>query len=137
MTLQGLRVGDPVVTAGALSLAQAVQVNVEGGCALPDPCDSGPCPPHSYCSDDWDSFSCRCHPGEQGPPRPLTPLNTPQTSPDIPWDTDTPVTPPSATPVSRDTLRLLRPPDIPQHSPTRPPTQPDTPQDADIPVTHL
>uniref|UniRef100_A0A674HIM0 Cadherin EGF LAG seven-pass G-type receptor 2 n=1 Tax=Taeniopygia guttata TaxID=59729 RepID=A0A674HIM0_TAEGU len=64
--LQGLRVGDPVVTAGALSLAQAVQVNVEGGCALPDPCDSGPCPPHSYCSDDWDSFSCRCHPGYFG-----------------------------------------------------------------------
>ncbi|NXB58155.1 CELR2 protein, partial [Struthidea cinerea] len=50
----------------ALSLAQAVQVNVEGGCALPDPCDSGPCPPHSYCSDDWDSFSCRCHPGYFG-----------------------------------------------------------------------
>uniref|UniRef100_A0A8C3VB33 Cadherin EGF LAG seven-pass G-type receptor 2 n=1 Tax=Catharus ustulatus TaxID=91951 RepID=A0A8C3VB33_CATUS len=64
--LQGLRVGDPVVTAGALSLAQAAQVNVEGGCALPDPCDSGPCPPHSYCSDDWDSFSCRCHPGYFG-----------------------------------------------------------------------
>uniref|UniRef100_A0A8C3EH97 Cadherin EGF LAG seven-pass G-type receptor 2 n=1 Tax=Corvus moneduloides TaxID=1196302 RepID=A0A8C3EH97_CORMO len=62
----GLRVGDPVVTAGALSLAQAVQVNVEGGCALPDPCDSGPCPSHSYCSDDWDSFSCRCHPGYFG-----------------------------------------------------------------------
>uniref|UniRef100_A0A8C3VC10 Cadherin EGF LAG seven-pass G-type receptor 2 n=1 Tax=Catharus ustulatus TaxID=91951 RepID=A0A8C3VC10_CATUS len=41
-------------------------VNVEGGCALPDPCDSGPCPPHSYCSDDWDSFSCRCHPGYFG-----------------------------------------------------------------------
>uniref|UniRef100_A0A8C3MWR5 Uncharacterized protein n=1 Tax=Geospiza parvula TaxID=87175 RepID=A0A8C3MWR5_GEOPR len=64
--LQGLRVGDPVVTADALSLAQVAQVNVEGGCALPDPCDSGPCPPHSYCSDDWDSFSCRCHPGYFG-----------------------------------------------------------------------
>ncbi|XP_064589329.1 cadherin EGF LAG seven-pass G-type receptor 2 isoform X4 [Zonotrichia leucophrys gambelii] len=64
--LQGLRVGDPLVTADALSLAQAAQVNVEGGCALPDPCDSGPCPAHSYCSDDWDSFSCRCHPGYFG-----------------------------------------------------------------------
>ncbi|XP_058711892.1 cadherin EGF LAG seven-pass G-type receptor 2 isoform X2 [Poecile atricapillus] len=64
--LQGLRVGDHVVTAGTLSLAQAVLVNVEGGCALPDPCDSGPCPPNSYCSDDWDSFSCRCHPGYFG-----------------------------------------------------------------------
>ncbi|NXN98057.1 CELR2 protein, partial [Rhinopomastus cyanomelas] len=60
--LQGLRVG----SAGALSLAQASRVNVEGGCALPDPCDSGPCPAHSYCSDDWDSFSCRCHPGYFG-----------------------------------------------------------------------
>ncbi|NXF74938.1 CELR2 protein, partial [Sclerurus mexicanus] len=64
--LQGLRVGDPAVMASTLSLAQAAQVNVEGGCALPDPCDSGPCPPHSYCSDDWDSFSCRCHPGYFG-----------------------------------------------------------------------
>ncbi|NWI40027.1 CELR2 protein, partial [Picathartes gymnocephalus] len=64
--LQGLRVGDPVMTADTLSLAQAAQVNVEEGCALPDPCDSGPCPPHSYCSNDWDSFSCRCHPGYFG-----------------------------------------------------------------------
>ncbi|NXJ26280.1 CELR2 protein, partial [Dicrurus megarhynchus] len=58
--LQGLRVGDPVVTAGALSLAQAVQVNVEGGCALPDPCDSGPCPPHSYCRYFGDSCVSAC-----------------------------------------------------------------------------
>ncbi|NXI34695.1 CELR2 protein, partial [Galbula dea] len=64
--LQGVRVGEPSGSAVALSLAQAAQVNVEEGCALPDPCDSGPCPPHSYCSDDWDSFSCRCHPGYFG-----------------------------------------------------------------------
>lgn len=100
--LQGLRVGDPAVTAGALSLAQATRVNVEGGCALPDPCDSGPCPPHSFCSDDWDSFSCRCHPGEHlGPPR--TPWHTPD-SPHRghchPWDTALP---------PQDTLRPLRP----------------------------
>ncbi|KAM6044521.1 cadherin EGF LAG seven-pass G-type receptor 2 isoform 2-T2 [Chlamydotis macqueenii] len=59
--LQGVRVGQ-----AALSVAQATRVNVEGGCALPDPCDSGPCPPHSSCSDDWDSFSCRCQPGYFG-----------------------------------------------------------------------
>uniref|UniRef100_A0A8B9NJA1 Cadherin EGF LAG seven-pass G-type receptor 2 n=1 Tax=Accipiter nisus TaxID=211598 RepID=A0A8B9NJA1_9AVES len=64
--LQGVRVGETAASAVALSVAQAAQVNVEGGCALPDPCDSGPCPPHSYCSDDWDSFSCRCHPGYFG-----------------------------------------------------------------------
>uniref|UniRef100_A0A8B9NJE3 Cadherin EGF LAG seven-pass G-type receptor 2 n=1 Tax=Accipiter nisus TaxID=211598 RepID=A0A8B9NJE3_9AVES len=64
--LSGVRVGETAASAVALSVAQAAQVNVEGGCALPDPCDSGPCPPHSYCSDDWDSFSCRCHPGYFG-----------------------------------------------------------------------
>ncbi|XP_054660054.1 cadherin EGF LAG seven-pass G-type receptor 2 isoform X3 [Grus americana] len=64
--LQGVHVGETAASAVALSVAQAAQVNVEGGCALPDPCDSGPCPPHSYCSDDWDSFSCRCHPGYFG-----------------------------------------------------------------------
>ncbi|XP_075377780.1 cadherin EGF LAG seven-pass G-type receptor 2 [Mycteria americana] len=64
--LQGVRVGETAASAVALSVAQAARVNVEGGCALPDPCDSGPCPPHSSCSDDWDSFSCRCHPGYFG-----------------------------------------------------------------------
>ncbi|NXH20721.1 CELR2 protein, partial [Bucco capensis] len=64
--LQGVRVGEPSGSMVSLSVAQAAQVNVERGCALPDPCDSGPCPTHSYCSDDWDSFSCRCHPGYFG-----------------------------------------------------------------------
>ncbi|XP_065710360.1 cadherin EGF LAG seven-pass G-type receptor 2 isoform X2 [Patagioenas fasciata] len=64
--LQGVRVGEPGASAVALGAAAVTRVNVEGGCALPDPCDSGPCPPHSYCSDDWDSFSCRCHPGYFG-----------------------------------------------------------------------
>ncbi|KAM6398895.1 cadherin EGF LAG seven-pass G-type receptor 2 [Rhynochetos jubatus] len=64
--LQGVRVGESAGSAVAPSAAQATRVNVEGGCALPDPCGSGPCPPHSRCSDDWDSFSCRCHPGYFG-----------------------------------------------------------------------
>ncbi|OXB67230.1 hypothetical protein ASZ78_015871 [Callipepla squamata] len=63
--VQGVRVGTPG-SAVTLEVAAATRVNVEGGCALPDPCDSGPCPPHSYCSDDWDSFSCSCHPGYFG-----------------------------------------------------------------------
>ncbi|XP_037535788.1 cadherin EGF LAG seven-pass G-type receptor 2 [Nematolebias whitei] len=58
--IQGLRVG------GALSLSQARKVNVEKGCSVPDPCSSNPCPVNSYCSDDWDSFSCTCSSGYYG-----------------------------------------------------------------------
>lgn len=58
VSLQGLRVG------GALSLSQARKVNVEQGCSVPDPCSSNPCPVNSYCSDDWDSFSCTCLTGQ-------------------------------------------------------------------------
>ncbi|XP_069580139.1 cadherin EGF LAG seven-pass G-type receptor 2 [Brachyistius frenatus] len=58
--VQGLRVG------GALSLSQARKVNVEAGCSVPDPCGSNRCPPNSYCSDDWDSFSCTCLSGFYG-----------------------------------------------------------------------
>ncbi|XP_054640393.1 cadherin EGF LAG seven-pass G-type receptor 2 isoform X5 [Dunckerocampus dactyliophorus] len=58
--IQGLRVG------GALSLSQARKVNVEVGCNVPDPCSSAPCPSNSYCSDDWDSYSCTCHSGYYG-----------------------------------------------------------------------
>lgn len=57
-SLQGLRVG------GALSLSQARKVNVEQGCSVPDPCSSSPCPANSYCSDDWDSYSCTCLNGQ-------------------------------------------------------------------------
>ncbi|XP_056293046.1 cadherin EGF LAG seven-pass G-type receptor 2 isoform X1 [Pseudoliparis swirei] len=58
--IQGLRVG------GALSLSQARKVNVEPGCSVPDPCSSSPCPVSSYCSDDWDSYSCTCLAGYYG-----------------------------------------------------------------------
>ncbi|XP_061544471.1 cadherin EGF LAG seven-pass G-type receptor 2 [Phycodurus eques] len=58
--IQGLRVG------GALSLSQARKVKVELGCNVPDPCSSSPCPANSYCSDDWDSYSCTCRPGYYG-----------------------------------------------------------------------
>ncbi|XP_068568087.1 cadherin EGF LAG seven-pass G-type receptor 2 isoform X3 [Cebidichthys violaceus] len=58
--IQGLRVG------GALSLSHARKVNVEPGCSVPDPCSSSPCPVSSYCSDDWDSYSCTCLAGYYG-----------------------------------------------------------------------
>ncbi|KAM3877775.1 cadherin EGF LAG seven-pass G-type receptor 2 [Diretmus argenteus] len=58
--IQGLRVG------GALSLSQARKVNIEQGCSVPDPCGSNPCPANSYCSDDWDSYSCTCLSGYYG-----------------------------------------------------------------------
>lgn len=58
-SLQGLRVGS------ALSLSQARKVNVEPGCVVPDPCSSSPCPTSSYCSDDWDSYSCTCLTGQR------------------------------------------------------------------------
>ncbi|XP_072238280.1 cadherin EGF LAG seven-pass G-type receptor 2 [Leuresthes tenuis] len=58
--IQGLRVG------GALTLSQARKVNVELGCSVPDPCSSNPCPANSYCSDDWDSYSCTCLGGYYG-----------------------------------------------------------------------
>ncbi|XP_056462221.1 cadherin EGF LAG seven-pass G-type receptor 2 [Gadus chalcogrammus] len=58
--LQGLRVGE------GLRLAQARKLKVEQGCSVPDPCGSSPCPAHSYCSDDWDSYSCTCSPGYYG-----------------------------------------------------------------------
>uniref|UniRef100_A0A669EZN4 Cadherin EGF LAG seven-pass G-type receptor 2 n=1 Tax=Oreochromis niloticus TaxID=8128 RepID=A0A669EZN4_ORENI len=60
VSLQGLRVG------GAVSLSQARKVNVEQGCSVPDPCSSSPCPSNSYCSDDWDSHSCKCINGYYG-----------------------------------------------------------------------
>ncbi|XP_072308357.1 cadherin EGF LAG seven-pass G-type receptor 2 isoform X2 [Eucyclogobius newberryi] len=58
--IQGLRVG------GALSLSQARKVNVAQGCNIPDPCSSNPCPRNSYCSNDWDSYSCTCLAGYFG-----------------------------------------------------------------------
>uniref|UniRef100_A0A3Q2DJZ9 Cadherin EGF LAG seven-pass G-type receptor 2 n=1 Tax=Cyprinodon variegatus TaxID=28743 RepID=A0A3Q2DJZ9_CYPVA len=58
--IQGLRVG------GALSLSVAKKVNVEPGCSLPDPCSSNPCPANSFCSNNWDSYSCTCLSGYYG-----------------------------------------------------------------------
>uniref|UniRef100_A0A8C0KBX0 Cadherin EGF LAG seven-pass G-type receptor 2 n=1 Tax=Canis lupus dingo TaxID=286419 RepID=A0A8C0KBX0_CANLU len=50
----------------SLDPSRGESVNVEPGCSLPDPCDSNPCPANSYCSDDWDSYSCSCDPGYYG-----------------------------------------------------------------------
>uniref|UniRef100_A0AAY4BCD1 Cadherin EGF LAG seven-pass G-type receptor 2 n=1 Tax=Denticeps clupeoides TaxID=299321 RepID=A0AAY4BCD1_9TELE len=61
--IQGLSVGE---SSSSLSLSQARKMNVEQGCSLADPCLSSPCPPNSYCSDDWDSYSCTCLTGYYG-----------------------------------------------------------------------
>ncbi|XP_078098403.1 cadherin EGF LAG seven-pass G-type receptor 2 isoform X5 [Mustelus asterias] len=64
--IQGVRIGETPSTAVALNVNHAEKVNVERGCSIPDPCDSSPCPTNSYCSDDWDSYSCSCDPGYYG-----------------------------------------------------------------------
>ncbi|XP_036387094.1 cadherin EGF LAG seven-pass G-type receptor 2 [Megalops cyprinoides] len=64
--VQGVHLGETSATAASLSLIQARKVNVERGCSLSDPCDYSPCPANSYCSNDWDSYSCTCHPGYYG-----------------------------------------------------------------------
>ncbi|XP_019369272.1 PREDICTED: cadherin EGF LAG seven-pass G-type receptor 2, partial [Gavialis gangeticus] len=64
--MQGVRIGETSASAVALNVNQAERVNMERGCSIPDPCDSNPCPDNSYCSDDWDSYSCSCDPGYYG-----------------------------------------------------------------------
>ncbi|KAM4700821.1 cadherin EGF LAG seven-pass G-type receptor 2 isoform 2-T2 [Discoglossus pictus] len=62
--IQGVRMGPSPDS--VLSQTHAERLNVDPGCSFPDPCDSSPCPVHSYCRDDWDSYSCACHQGYYG-----------------------------------------------------------------------
>ncbi|XP_053561322.1 cadherin EGF LAG seven-pass G-type receptor 2-like [Bombina bombina] len=62
--IQGVHVG--ASPGSVLSQAHAEHFKVDPGCSFPDPCDSNPCPAHSYCRDDWDSYSCACHQGYFG-----------------------------------------------------------------------
>lgn len=39
------------------------KIHVEDGCDLADPCDSNICPENSHCSDDWNTHTCVCDPG--------------------------------------------------------------------------
>lgn len=55
--------GETSTNIATLSMKQAIKINVREGCEVDNPCDSNPCPQHSYCSDDWDSYSCVCDPG--------------------------------------------------------------------------
>ncbi|XP_030680780.1 cadherin EGF LAG seven-pass G-type receptor 2 isoform X2 [Nomascus leucogenys] len=64
--LQGVRVSDTPEGVNSLDPSRGESINVEQGCSLPDPCDSNPCPANSYCSNDWDSYSCSCDPGYYG-----------------------------------------------------------------------
>lgn len=63
---QGVRVSETPKGVSSLDPSRGESINVEPGCSLPDPCDSNPCPANSYCSDDWDSYSCSCDPGGPG-----------------------------------------------------------------------
>uniref|UniRef100_A0A8C9MNV8 Cadherin EGF LAG seven-pass G-type receptor 1 n=1 Tax=Serinus canaria TaxID=9135 RepID=A0A8C9MNV8_SERCA len=63
---QGVRMGETSTNIATLSMKQAIKINVREGCEVDNPCDSNPCPQHSYCSDDWDSYSCVCDPGYFG-----------------------------------------------------------------------
>ncbi|XP_048219002.1 cadherin EGF LAG seven-pass G-type receptor 2 isoform X2 [Perognathus longimembris pacificus] len=64
--LQGVRVSEAPEGPSSLDSSRGESINVEPGCSLPDPCDSNPCPANSYCSNDWDSYSCSCDPGYYG-----------------------------------------------------------------------
>ncbi|XP_048356022.1 cadherin EGF LAG seven-pass G-type receptor 1 isoform X2 [Sphaerodactylus townsendi] len=64
--LQGVRMGETSTNVATLNMHQAGNINVKEGCELDNPCDSNPCPQHSFCSDDWDSYSCVCDPGYFG-----------------------------------------------------------------------
>uniref|UniRef100_A0A8C9MNS4 Cadherin EGF LAG seven-pass G-type receptor 1 n=1 Tax=Serinus canaria TaxID=9135 RepID=A0A8C9MNS4_SERCA len=64
--MQGVRMGETSTNIATLSMKQAIKINVREGCEVDNPCDSNPCPQHSYCSDDWDSYSCVCDPGYFG-----------------------------------------------------------------------
>lgn len=55
--------GETSTNIATLNMKQAIKINVKEGCEVDNPCDSNPCPQHSYCSDDWDSYSCVCDPG--------------------------------------------------------------------------
>lgn len=55
--------GETSTNVATLNMKQAIKINVKEGCEVDNPCDSNPCPQHSYCSDDWDSYSCVCDPG--------------------------------------------------------------------------
>lgn len=56
--------GETSTNIATLNMKQAIKINVREGCEVDNPCDSNPCPQHSYCSDDWDSYSCVCDPGK-------------------------------------------------------------------------
>lgn len=63
LSLQGVRVSETPEGISSLDPSRGESINVEPGCSWPDPCDSNPCPTNSYCSNDWDSYSCSCYSG--------------------------------------------------------------------------
>lgn len=60
---QGVRIGETSSNVANVNIAQGVKIRVEDGCDLADPCDSNICPENSHCSDDWNTHTCICDPG--------------------------------------------------------------------------
>ncbi|XP_069485338.1 cadherin EGF LAG seven-pass G-type receptor 1 isoform X3 [Ambystoma mexicanum] len=64
--MQGVRMGETSTNIATLNMNHATVINVVDDCEVDNPCDASPCPHNSYCSDDWDSYSCNCDPGYFG-----------------------------------------------------------------------
>lgn len=61
---QGVRMGETSNNVANVNMAQGLKIRVEDGCDVDDPCDSNICPDNSHCSDDWNSYTCVCDPGD-------------------------------------------------------------------------
>eukprot|EP00062_Callorhinchus_milii_P006047 gi/632946186/ref/XP_007888434.1/ PREDICTED: cadherin EGF LAG seven-pass G-type receptor 3 [Callorhinchus milii] len=62
--IQGMRLGETSI--GIAIPKPSRTMNVEPGCNVADSCDSSLCSTNSYCSDEWQTFSCVCEPGYYG-----------------------------------------------------------------------
>uniref|UniRef100_A0A7N4PQZ0 Cadherin EGF LAG seven-pass G-type receptor 3 n=2 Tax=Sarcophilus harrisii TaxID=9305 RepID=A0A7N4PQZ0_SARHA len=63
--IQGVWLG--TVPSGAPALPPpSSKMNAEPGCSVLNSCASKPCPLHADCRDEWQTFSCVCHPGYYG-----------------------------------------------------------------------
>lgn len=61
--IQDIRVGN---SANSI-LVRPIMYNAVEGCEAGDPCDRDlafPCPPNSYCNNEWRAHTCTCQPGE-------------------------------------------------------------------------
>ncbi|XP_039617017.1 cadherin EGF LAG seven-pass G-type receptor 1 isoform X2 [Polypterus senegalus] len=64
--MQGLRMGETSTNIVTLKMDDGIQFQVRTGCDISDPCNARPCPEHSQCSDEWNTYTCICDPGYFG-----------------------------------------------------------------------